>query len=229
MSPKIRIKERFRIVLERLEKAWPEARTELNYRNSYELMVAVMLSAQCTDKRVNMVTPAFFDRFPDIASLAAASTEEIFTYIRSISYPNSKARHLKETARKLQEDFAGEIPQDPELLQKLPGIGRKTAHVLASVIWQQPRLAVDTHVFRVAARLGLTRNARNALQAEKQLVRHIPPELIHKAHHWLILHGRYVCKARKPLCGVCQLSDVCHFFGNTNLTPADSFSEAKKS
>lgn len=209
---RLALRERFRIVLHRLEEAYPEARTELQYSNPYELLVAVMLSAQCTDKRVNQVTPEFFRRFPDVESLAAASEEEIFTYIRSISYPNSKARHLRKAARMLLEHFNGHIPDNADQLQKLPGVGRKTANVITSVLWQQPRLAVDTHVFRVSARLGLTRGARNPLQAEKQLVRHIPPEKIHKAHHWLILHGRYVCQARRPRCQACPLTDVCSYY-----------------
>ncbi|MCX7767943.1 MAG: endonuclease III [Flavobacteriales bacterium] len=211
MPPSLPLKERFRIVLQRLAQAYPEARTELHYRNPYELLVAVVLSAQCTDKRVNMVTPAFFERFPDVESLASAQEEEIFHYIRSISYPNSKSRHLRKAAQMIVEHFGGEIPPDPQLLQKLPGVGRKTAHVLASVLWEQPRLAVDTHVFRVSARIGLTRNARTPLQTEKQLTRHIPKELLPKVHHWLILHGRYVCKARKPLCSQCVLADVCRY------------------
>lgn len=210
--PGISIRQRFQTVLERLEQAYPEARTELHYRNPYELLVAVMLSAQCTDKRVNQVTPAFFERFPDVESLASASQDEIFTHIRSISYPNSKARHLGMAARMILEAFGGVIPDDADLLQKLPGVGRKTANVITSVVWEQPRLAVDTHVFRVSARLGLTRGARTPLQAEKQLVRYIPPEKIHKAHHWLILHGRYVCRARRPRCEACPLTDVCLYF-----------------
>lgn len=222
MPSSLPLKERYRIVLERLAQAYPEARTELHYRNPFELLVAVVLSAQCTDKRVNMVTPAFFERFPDVESLAAAQEEEVFHYIRSISYPNSKSRHLRKAAQIIVGRFGGEIPTDPEQLQQLPGVGRKTAHVLASVLWDQPRLAVDTHVFRVSARLGLTRRARTPLQAEKQLTRHIPKELLPKAHHWLILHGRYVCKARKPLCTQCVLADVCrHASSQTlNIGPA---------
>lgn len=190
----------------------PVAETELHYANPYELLVAVILSAQCTDKRVNQITPAFYTRFPNPEALALASQDEVFELIRSCSYPNNKAKHLKGMAEMLVDSFNSEVPSDVAALQKLPGVGRKTANVIASVVFQKPAMAVDTHVFRVSARLGLTRNAKTPLEAEKQLVRHIPEALIHKAHHWLILHGRYVCLARKPRCEECGLKEICIFY-----------------
>jgi len=189
----------------------PEAETELQYTNPYQLLVAVMLSAQCTDKRVNMTTPALFTAFPDAASLAAAEPEDVYPYIRSISYPNSKAKHLVGMARMLTADFGGEVPSSVEDLQKLPGVGRKTANVIASVVFEQATMPVDTHVFRVAARLGLTTGARTPLAAEKQLLRHIPMDTVRMAHHWLILHGRYTCTARNPRCGSCGLAAWCKY------------------
>lgn len=191
------------------EKHHPTAETELHYTNPYELIVAVALSAQCTDKRVNMTTPALFERFPDAESLAAASQEEVYHYIKSISYPNQKAKHLVGMAQKIMNDFGGEVPSKIEDLQTLPGVGRKTANVVASVVFNQPAMAVDTHVFRVSRRLGLTTNAKTPLQTEEQLVKHIPQDKIHIAHHWLILHGRYVCVARTPKCPVCDLKPWC--------------------
>lgn len=190
----------------------PMADTELRYTDPYELLVAVILSAQCTDKRVNMITPPFFERFPDPQTLAASSVEEIFEYIKSCSYPNNKAKHLSGMARTLIQDFNCKVPSDILELQKLPGVGRKTANVIASVIFDLPALAVDTHVFRVAERIGLTTGSKNPLQTEKELVKFIPEELIPKAHHWLILHGRYICKARKPLCHECGLRDICRYW-----------------
>ena len=190
----------------------PDAETELLYDSPYQLLVAVILSAQCTDKRVNLTTPAIFDRYPTSADLALASFDELFPLIRSISYPNNKAKHLIGMAAMLESTFNGQVPMTVDDLVKLPGVGRKTANVITSVIDQQPNMAVDTHVFRVSARLGLTRNAKNPLQAEKQLIKHIPKELVHKAHHWLILHGRYTCKARKPNCTICGLQEICTYY-----------------
>ncbi|MFN4121735.1 MAG: endonuclease III [Flavobacteriales bacterium] len=205
-------KERYERFVAHFDATQPIAETELHYTNPYELLVAVILSAQCTDKRVNMVTPALFERFPEPASLASSSSEEVFGYIKRVSYPNNKAKHLVGMAQMLIKDFNGQVPESVEALQKLPGVGRKTANVIASVIFNQPAMAVDTHVFRVSARLGLTRNAKNPLQAEKQLVRYIPESVIPRAHHWLILHGRYVCLARKPKCESCQLTSFCKYF-----------------
>ena len=181
------------------EEARPTAQSELKYENPFQLLVAVILSAQCTDKRVNMTTPALFAAYPDAAAMAEATPEDIFHYIHSISYPNNKSKHLAAMARKLRDDFGGEVPSDIDDLQTLPGVGRKTANVIASVVFNLPALAVDTHVFRVANRIGLTRNSKNPLQTERELVKHIPEEKIPIAHHWLILHGRYVCQAPRPL------------------------------
>lgn len=211
-------KERFEKVLAYFQDQMPTAETELHYTNPYELLVAVILSAQCTDKRVNMVTPALFERFPEAETLAVASSDEVFSYIRSISYPNNKAKHLVGMAKMLVEDFKNEVPSDITELQKMPGVGRKTANVIASVVYDKPAMAVDTHVFRVSERLGLTTNAKTPLATEKQLVKHIPKELIATAHHWLILHGRYVCLARKPKCDKCGLKDWCKFYGK-NFAP----------
>lgn len=197
----------------------PGAETELHYRNPYELIVAVILSAQCTDKRVNLVTPALFERFPDLNSLAPAEPEDVFPYIRSVSYPNNKAKHLVGMARTLLSEFSGKIPEQVEELVKLPGVGRKTANVIASVVFQKPAMAVDTHVFRVSRRIGLTRGAKNPLQAEKQLVQHIPRPLIAMAHHWLILHGRYICKARQPLCDDCGIAEYCTYYQSNPIRP----------
>lgn len=205
-------KERFERFIAHFESVQPDAETELHYSNPYELLVAVILSAQCTDKRVNQITPDFFKRFPGPEVLAVSRPEEVFSYIKSISYPNNKAKHLVGMAQMLMKDFNGEVPQSVDELQKLPGVGRKTANVVASVIFNQPAMAVDTHVFRVSARLGLTRQAKNPLQAEKQLVKNLPKSIIPKAHHWLILHGRYICTARKPKCPKCQLTVFCKYF-----------------
>ncbi|MFW9597537.1 MAG: endonuclease III [Paludibacter sp.] len=187
----------------------PIAETELNHSNPYELLIAVILSAQCTDKRVNMITPALFADFPTPEVLAATTPEVIFSYIRSISYPNNKAKHLVGMAQKLVTDFNGIVPDDVEMLQQLPGVGRKTANVIASVIYNKPAMAVDTHVFRVSERIGLTTKSKSPLQTEKELVKHIPDELIPRAHHWLILHGRYVCTARSPKCHECGIAQWC--------------------
>lgn len=205
-------KERFEKVIAYFQEQMPTAETELHYSDPYELLVAVILSAQCTDKRVNMVTPALFERFPEAESLAVASSDEVFQYIRSISYPNNKAKHLVGMAKMLVEDFKNVVPSDVKELQKMPGVGRKTANVIASVVYDKPAMAVDTHVFRVSERLGLTTNAKTPLAAEKQLVKYIPEELIATAHHWLILHGRYVCLARTPKCEKCGLKEFCRHF-----------------
>jgi len=206
------IKKRFLDVISYFRENMPVAETELNYGSPYELLVAVILSAQCTDKRVNMITPDFFGRFPTAEALANAADAEVLEMIRSCSYPNNKTKNLIGMARKLVHEFNGIVPSDTEELQKLPGVGRKTANVIASVVFDKPAMAVDTHVFRVSARIGLTRNARNPYDAEMQLIKYIPPELIPKAHHWLILHGRYVCKARKPDCDSCGIKMSCRYF-----------------
>ena len=192
--------------------AMPLAATELEYTSPYELIVAVILSAQCTDKRVNMITPAFFGKFPDVHSLAASAQEEVFDLIKSCSYPNNKVRHLLGMARMVVERFDGRIPDHLEELRSLPGVGRKTANVVLSVAFGRPAMPVDTHVFRVASRIGLTTGVKSPFQAELQLVRHIPGEKLHLAHHWLILHGRYVCTARNPACERCGLQEVCNFY-----------------
>jgi endonuclease-3 len=205
-------KERFEKVLGWFEENMPIAETELIYNDPYELLVAVILSAQCTDKRVNIITPEFFKRFPAAEILAGASTDEVFEYVRTCSYPNNKAKHLVGMANTLMSEFKGVVPSDVKELQKLPGVGRKTANVIASVVFDLPALAVDTHVFRVAARIGLSTNAKNPLQTEEQLMKYIPEAVVAKAHHWLILHGRYVCKARRPECERCGLTTYCKYF-----------------
>lgn len=206
-------KERYEFIINYFLEHRPNAETELIYTNPYELLVAVILSAQCTDKRVNMITPALLKAFPTPEVLAAATPEEIFPYIRSISYPNNKAKHLAGMGRVLMEKFGGKIPSEIDDLQQLPGVGRKTANVIASVVFDKPAMAVDTHVFRVAARLGLTTRATTPLAAEKQLVKHIPANLIPLAHHWLILHGRYTCLARNPKCAECEIIAFCKHVG----------------
>ncbi len=190
----------------------PDAETELIYDDPYQLLVAVILSAQCTDKRVNLTTPAIFEKYPDVYALSTSTFEELFPLIRSISYPNNKTKHLLGMSTMLVEQFNGKVPMTVEELVKLPGVGRKTANVITSVIDQQPNMAVDTHVFRVSARLGLTTGAKTPLQTEQQLIKYIPKDLIHKAHHWLILHGRYTCLARNPKCNACGLTDVCRYY-----------------
>lgn len=202
-------KERYAIVIDHFQQQIPEAETELLYDNPFQLLVAVILSAQCTDKRVNLTTPAIFREFPDPAAMAATDFDTLFPIIKSISYPNNKTKHLIGMAQMLMNDFGGEVPMTVEELIKLPGVGRKTANVITSVIDQQPNMAVDTHVFRVSARLGLTKGATTPLAAEKQLIQYIPEELVHKAHHWLILHGRYTCLARSPKCETCGLTSIC--------------------
>ncbi|WP_207534997.1 endonuclease III [Desertivirga arenae] len=205
-------KERFKAFVDYFSRNNPEAKTELNYTNPYELLVAVSLSAQCTDKRINQITPKLFERFPDAFALSKASVEEIFEYIRSVSYPNNKAKHLAGMSKILVEQFNGEVPSSMEDLQKLPGVGRKTANVITSIVFEAPALAVDTHVFRVANRLGLTRNATTPLAVEKQLVQYLPEETIRHAHHWLILHGRYICVARSPKCDICPITHFCKYY-----------------
>jgi endonuclease-3 len=208
----MRRKERYQFVIDHFLRTVPEAETELFYGNPYELLVAVVLSAQCTDKRVNLTTPRFFERFPDAQALSDASVDEVFSYIRSISYPNNKAKHLVGLGQMLHHEFKDQVPSEINELVKLPGVGRKTANVIASVIFDKPAMAVDTHVFRVSARLGLTQKSRTPLETEKQLVKYLPEMLISRAHHWLILHGRYVCVARTPKCADCALQEVCAFY-----------------
>jgi endonuclease III len=211
-------KELFHQVLNLFRKHNPEADTELIYTNPYELLVAVILSAQCTDVRVNAITPNLFAAFPDPQTLAASSPETVYALIKSCSYPNNKAKHLVAMAEMLVDQFKGVVPDDIDLLQKLPGVGRKTANVIASVVYNKPAMAVDTHVFRVASRIGLTHNAKTPLDAELQLVKFIPENDVPRAHHWLILHGRYVCKARRPLCEKCFLRELCNHY-NTSVKP----------
>ncbi|MCF8332401.1 MAG: endonuclease III [Bacteroidales bacterium] len=210
----MRKKERFEKVLKYFAEHQPVAETELVYANPYELLVAVILSAQCTDKRVNMLTPAFFGRFPEADALAKASHAEAYELIKSCSYPNNKAKHLIGMANALLSEFDGVVPSDVKQLQKLPGVGRKTANVIASVVYNKPAMAVDTHVFRVSARIGLTTNAKNPLQTEQQLIKHIPEEKIPLAHHWFILHGRYICTARNPKCDKCPIKSYCKYYNN---------------
>jgi endonuclease-3 len=205
-------KERYERLIAYFEKERPQAETELVYHDPFQLLVAVILSAQCTDKRVNMTTPALFAAYPTPQAMAAATPDELFEYIHSISYPNNKSRHLVGMAQKLVSDFGGEVPCDIDELQTLPGVGRKTANVIASVVFGLPALAVDTHVFRVANRIGLTKNSKSPLQTERELVKYIPEDKIPIAHHWLILHGRYVCQARKPHCNECGISGLCDYF-----------------
>lgn len=206
------VKERYTRVLDWFRQAMPVAETELHYDNPFQLLVAVILSAQCTDKRVNQITPALFAAYPTAEAMAAASVDEIFEYIRSCSYPNNKARHLKGAAAMLIEQFAGEVPSDMDSLVKLPGVGRKTANVMLAVAFNKAAMAVDTHVFRVSERIGLTTGSKTPLATERTLCHYIPEEDIPLAHHWLILHGRYVCKARRPDCLNCGLTEVCRYY-----------------
>ena len=214
---RLSIKERYQKVIDYFSNHHPVAETELHYNNPYELLVAVILSAQCTDKRVNLVTPGFLKVFPDAQVLAHASFDEVFPLIKSISYPNNKAKHLIGMAKMLVEVFNNVVPATIEELQQLPGVGRKTANVIASVVYNKPAMAVDTHVFRVSNRIGLTRNSKTPLETEKQLVKYIPEEKIATAHHWLILHGRYVCLARNPKCSECKLQNYCVYFQKNKL------------
>ena len=194
------------------EEHMPIAESELEYDDPYQLLVAVILSAQCTDKRVNMTTPALFGRFPTVNDMAASSAEEIYAYIKSISYPNNKAKNLLGMAQTVVRDFGGIVPDNLEDLQKLPGVGRKTANVMMAVAFRQPAMPVDTHVFRVSNRIGLTKNSKSVMETEKTLVAHFPQEVLSKAHHWLILHGRYVCLARKPKCEECGITEICDYY-----------------
>ena len=205
-------KQRFEHILAWFEANMPVAESELVFVNPFQCLVAVMLSAQCTDKRVNMVTPALFAAYPTPEAMAKATSDEVFEYVKSVSYPRSKAEHLVQMAQRLVEAYNGIVPDNIEDLQTLQGVGRKTANVVCAVIWNQPTMAVDTHIFRVSERLGLTTNSKNPLQTEKALVKYIPEAVIPKAHHWLLLHGRYVCQARKPKCEQCGLTEFCRFF-----------------
>ena len=207
-------KERYTFLIDYFLKNSPEAETELQYNNPFQLLVAVILSAQCTDKRVNLTTPAIFERFPNAALMSKAGFDELFPLIKSISYPNNKTKHLIGMAQMLEEKFGGKVPMTVDELIQLPGVGRKTANVITSVIDEQPNMAVDTHVFRVSARIGLTTAAKTPGAAEKQLIKHIPVAYIHRAHHWLIMHGRYICVARSPKCSICGLKAACKFYNN---------------
>lgn len=212
MSKNTKIQQKYDAFVAYFSEHMPVAESELHYENPYQLLVAVILSAQCTDKRVNMTTPALFQRFPTPNDMAVSTVEEIYTYIKSISYPNSKAKNLLGMAQALVRDFNGVVPDNLEDMQKLPGVGRKTANVMMAVAFGQPAMPVDTHVFRVANRIGLTKNSKNVLETEKTLVAHLPHEVLSKAHHWLILHGRYVCLARKPKCEECGIKGICDYF-----------------
>lgn len=216
------VKDRYKAVLERFEAAMPVAETELHYENPFQLLVAIILSAQCTDKRVNQVTPPLFEAFPTPQALAAASQDEIYEYIKSVSYPNNKARSLSGMARMLVEEYDGEVPGDIDALMALPGVGRKTANVILAVVYNRAAMAVDTHVFRVSERIGLTTDSRTPLTTERTLMKYIPAEIVPKAHHWLILHGRYVCKARRPLCMDCILKDVCRYYKKNSVGTSEN-------
>lgn len=208
--------EKFNAVINYFKEKMPNAKTELNYKNAYQLLVAVILSAQCTDKRVNIITEKLFQEFPDFLSLANASTESIFDFIKSCSYPNNKAKHLHNMAKIVVNEYAGILPKEISELTKLPGVGRKTANVIASIIYNKPTLAVDTHVFRVSQRIGLTNNAKTPLDTEQQLIKYLPDDIIPIAHHWLILHGRYTCVARKPKCETCGISAYCDYYSSNH-------------
>lgn len=212
------VKERYAGVIAWFQKNRPVAETELHYKDPFQLLVAVILSAQCTDKRVNMITPALFEAYPTPYAMANATPEEIYEYIKSVSYPNNKAKHLAGMASTLIELFQGEVPSDVDELQKLPGVGRKTANVIASVVFNKEAMAVDTHVFRVSNRIGLTNNSKTPLETEKTLVKNIPGPLLPIAHHWLILHGRYVCMARKPNCMECGIREYCKYYNRSEKT-----------
>ena len=210
--------ERYNFVIDFFKEHSPDPKTELIYDGVYQLLVAVILSAQCTDKRVNLTTPAFFDKYPDVETLSKANDADVLELIKSISYPNNKTKHLIGMAKVVMEKYNGRIPMTVDELIILPGVGRKTANVITSVIDQQPNMAVDTHVYRVSARIGLTKNAKTPLDTEKQLMKYLPTGLVHKAHHWLILHGRYICVARNPKCSICGLKPVCKFYALRKTT-----------
>lgn len=212
----MRQEQRYKEFIKYFSENMPEVETELEYKTDYELLVAVILSAQCTDKRVNATTPSLFNNFPDISSLSQASFEEVSTIIKSISYPNNKSKNIIAMAKMVMETYNGIIPSSVEELVKLPGVGRKTANVLTSVLYNQPNMPVDTHVFRVSNRIGLTNNSKNPLESEKELIKHLPKSIIPKAHHWLIIHGRYVCKARKPDCPSCGIKYICKYYSCVN-------------
>ena len=209
-------KQRYEGIISIFKEIMPEPKTELHYDTPFHLLLAVILSAQCTDKRINMVTPALFERYPDPESLAASTEEEVFEYIKSVTFPNNKSKHLIRAARVLTEEFGGEMPTDIDNLMKLPGVGRKTANVMLAVVWNKAAMAVDTHVFRVSNRLGLTNNSKTPLETERTLLKYIPEDLLSTAHHWLILHGRYVCKARRPECLECSLKEYCKSYASTS-------------
>lgn len=209
-------KQRYEGIISIFKEIMPEPKTELHYDTPFHLLLAVILSAQCTDKRINMVTPALFERYPDPASLAVSTEEEVFEYIKSVTFPNNKSKHLIRAARVLTEEFGGEMPTDIDNLMKLPGVGRKTANVMLAVVWNKAAMAVDTHVFRVSNRLGLTNNSKTPLETERTLVKYIPEDLLSTAHHWLILHGRYVCKARRPECLDCSLKEYCKSYASAS-------------
>lgn len=208
-------KQRYEAVINWFQQAMPVAETELHYDNPYQLLVAVILSAQCTDKRVNLITPPLFEAFPTAADMTSASPDDIYPFIKSVSYPNNKAKSLAGMARVLCEEYNGEVPDNMDSLLKIPGVGRKTANVILSVVFNKAAMAVDTHVFRVSERIGLTTNSKTPLQTEQALMKNIPENLVPKAHHWLILHGRYVCKARKPDCLNCGIASVCRFYSKS--------------
>jgi len=220
--------DRYKHFVEYFSHHQPDAETELHYETPFQLLIAVILSAQCTDRRINQVTPALFERFPTPEALAASSVEEVFSYIRSVSYPNNKAKHLIGMAKMLTEVFNSEVPSGLEDLQKLPGVGRKTANVIASVVFEEQAIAVDTHVFRVANRIGLTSNARTPLAVEKQLMQYLPKDVPRIAHHWLILHGRYICLARSPKCEICPISWFCKYYEQTHTETALKKAEMMK-
>lgn len=210
-------KQRFKHVMDWFEENAESSETELHYANNYQLLVAVILSAQCTDKRVNMVTPALYEAFPTPEVMAVSQPESVFPYIKSVSYPNNKAKNLVGMAQKLVSEFNGEVPSDMDLLLTIPGVGRKTANVMLSVAFDKPAMAVDTHVFRVSNRIGLTDNSKSPAQTERELVKYIPKQILSKAHHWLILHGRYVCLARKPKCELCGIREWCKYYEKSGL------------
>lgn len=213
------VKERYKGVIETFSHTMPDPQTELEYDTPFHLLISVILSAQCTDKRVNMISPPLWEAFPTPASLAAVEPEDVYPYIKSVTFPNNKSRHLVNAARKIVEEFGGEVPADIDKLTKIPGVGRKTANVMLAVVWNRSAMPVDTHVFRVSERIGLTTRSKNPLQTERALVRNLPEELVSKAHHWLILHGRYVCKARRPLCPECPVRPFCRAYARGTVKP----------